>query len=494
MPGQFNPFNPAGGLKPGQGFNSRGLNFTTPGAAYLDAAGGTTWTGPGTVLPGTKKVAPAGPTPLPPGFKPNSSMVPGARAPYGQSGRPGYAPTGRQAGDFVGGPTVADPYTMEPSSPGVYGTGAAGSYVDAQGRHIARPFDPVPAPGAPPPSGLSALAQLAWPPSANSPTAQGDSFFGAPGGGGFFDWFIDTPAAPAPPVPSGPPDVPGSQYDIPVPTIPSGTQNLGPLGGTTGLDILSIIRNPDANVGTLFPGAEGEDVFGLPGRSKSGEAMFRALMQLSAYLAQQQQARGQEREGIFRDLAAEGPASAPYGLAMDAAGAARNRLDPASLERMRAALTGTAQETAAQGRSNALASLRDAGMFGAGGVGTDPVMQAENLAAGEYGRSLRDIELAMSAEEANRIKQGSDVSQDAANVYQNLGMIPRYNLATALGQNPNQALLQLMELMNQIAQTAVTGDVAHRNAPSDFERIGLPIIGGVLGSAGDLYDILSDAF
>jgi hypothetical protein len=47
-----------------------------------------------------------------------------------------------------------------------------------------------------------------------------------------------------------------------------------------------------------------------------------------------------------------------------------------------------------------------------------------------------------------------------------------------------------MEFLNRMGQLAVTGDVAHRAQPSDFERIGVPIISAALSTAANA--VLSD--
>lgn len=325
-------------------------------------------------------------------------------------------------------------------------------------------------------------------------------------GGVSFGGFTDTTPAPPPTTPTttAPPAVPGGTgapaQPAPAPTapaapaaeVPGGTGGPGPAGppdnftdGGTGFgtppigipSLAELLQMLQSGGGGAF---QGSDVFGLPGRSKAGEQVAQLIAQFLANRAFMQGPRSSEAEGLVRGLTASGATSPAYLGSTEALNAARGRLG--DLGGLRDALTQTAYAQAAASKQDQINRMRDLGLLTQGPSSTGVVGGIENRASSGLGQSLRDIELAMSAEAANRIGQLGDLSASGANAYQQLVAQPQTELANLLRQPANPAEAQLIDYLNQLAQTAVGGDVSFRAQPSVFERIGLPLINPIGGN------------
>lgn len=359
----------------------------------------------------------------------------------------------------------------------------------------AAPAPSAPAPSNPAPGGLpifgaptdEQMAQMGWVKDANGNWIQpmpDDGLAHATGGGGGVpgssptDWgqFGGNDAPFAPPTT-------GSGATTPDPGVPAQDPSnvYSPMGGMTLQDLLGVLSGSQDPSG-IFTGS---DVFGLPGRSKSGEANAQLIAQMLALLAAQQGPRAQQAEGIVGGLANQGMQSDPFRAMMEAVRTAQGRADPASLAGYRQQLRDQAASDAGQGAQTSMQRLRDAGMLGRGAMGVDPALAASNQANAQLSRQNLDIEGLMEQITGQRLGQSGQLAGAGANVYQSLYGAPQTEYANLLRQDQNPATLRLIDYLNQLAQTAVGGDVAFRAQPNDFERIGMPLMGGLLGAASD---------
>lgn len=245
--------------------------------------------------------------------------------------------------------------------------------------------------------------------------------------------------------------------------------------GFFGLDT----ENPNATIPFY-----GQDYFGLPGRSTAGEQMSQLIANLLYGQMGTQGERSAEAEALIRQLAAQGQTAAPWTLMNDALMRSQEMVQPGALDDYRGRLESEARIRAGESAQTSLQRLRDMGVTGTGAAGVDPAIAATALANRGLSQDLLGIDQMISEEEKRRLGLAGQLGAQGANVHGQMVAGPQAELANLLRMQQNPAFAQLIDYLNQQAQTAVQGDVAFRAQPNDFTRIGVPIISGALSALG----------
>lgn len=231
-------------------------------------------------------------------------------------------------------------------------------------------------------------------------------------------------------------------------------------------------------------GAFSNDPLHLPGASRG----LNWLLNLQMANVGRQVGRSNEAENLLRQMAGNAQWSSQNVGNEMLAGGARDLVAPGALDSLENAMRSQASEDIARSRMASEQAMRDAGFFGQGGAGADPLAALHRGAGDSLARANREITGEIEAMRGQRLGQASDALGTSTDIYRALNQDPQRQLAALLMGPKNFEEQNFYDLLGQAGSAEMANQV-RRDSQGGIEgfitSLLSPAVGAISGGVGN---------